>query len=798
MSNQTIACPHCQKRYRLQVSETKVVQCSQCQQKFRVHPPQPVAAQPVVAQPLEAQVVSQPGFAGSPVSSPLQSRRGSSVQKPEPPGMGAGPKLLIIGLAVGFLLLMVGLAALLWFLLGDKNVDMASGAHLKDAVAVAPEFDSTSDRSSGDATKKNTTASGDIAYDFIEGNRYVFQYNFETELGKKNVLKMSGSNYLTKLPRGDLPIQVEGFGGISGGKSSGGDRQVLQSRTFAMTESKSSNDPYRFSSPRHEHFEGTVELDSASQPKAVKGRLNSNLLPLLYQPMSRLGIEPLPPSGAKTWKEERDVITVRIKESADPGSRFGALMGPGFGGISRHSPYGYPGRRPEASDADVTTLKRIEKFVVESQDATQLRVSKTLSITPQETSDDGPQITVQAKGFYVFDKIKNCVVESELTGTAELVAENVTVKIPVKYTTSLSSVKTKADLAADREKRDLERKKEKEELNRKSKEMVAKGGSGDSSKPLKFAAIEAGDDHVPNETAAEFQDLGWGVDSLAFSPTGILYAGKMDRSILVFNFEKRKRIDEVTKLEDLGQVKVTAVSPNGKYLLTGGYSGRIEVWELRDDGTLKDSEAFVGHSKEIKSITISADSKLAISGGREERARLWDIETRKEIAVFDGFERSVLATYIAQDSSYALATDGNNLMKIDLKTNKIVSNPKVFKSYPHAAAFTPDGKKLALSKSYDVHIIDTTSFVEEMELEGPRSIHHGLAFDKSGQYLFAGGRHITQWDWANGEAVNEYHLGDHATIRSIAITDDGKHLASIGSSAGQDLRVFKIRNDAGE
>ena len=731
--------------------------------------------------------------------------------------MGTGPKLLIIGLAVGFLLLMVGLAALLWFLLGAKKVEMASGAHLKDAVAVAPDLEPVSDRSSfagevgnageasietstgsrGAETKKSTTAPGDFAYDFVEGNQYNFQYNFETELGKKNVLKISGSNYLTKLPRGDLPIQVESFGGVSGGRNTGGDRQVLQSRTFAMTDSKS-NEPYRYSSPRHEHFEGTVELDSASQPKAVKGRLKSNLLPLLYQPMSRLGIEPLPPSGAKTWKDERDVITVRIKEKSDPASRFGSLVGPGFGGLSRHSPYGYPGRRTEASDADVTTLKRIEKFVIESQDANQLRVSKTLSITPQDSSDDAPQITVEAKGFYVFDKIKKCVVESELTGSAELVTENVTVKIPFKYTTSLDSVKTKADLAADRKKRDLDRKKAKEELNRKSKELAAKGGSGDSSKPLKFAAIEAGDDHVPNETVAEFEDLGWGVESLAFSPKGILYAGKMDRSILVFNYEKQKQIDEVTKLQDLGQVKVTAVSPDGKYLLTGGYSGRIEVWELRDDGTLKDSEAFIGHSKEIGAITISADSKLVISGGREERARVWDVETRKEIAVFDGFERSVLATYIADDSSYALATDGNNLMKIDLKTNKMVSNPKVFKSYPHGAAFSPDGKKLALSKGYDVHIIDTTSFVEEMELGGPRSIHYGLAFDKSGQYLFAGGRHITQWDWAKGEAVNEYHVGDHATIKTIAITDDGKHMASMGSSAGQDLRVFKVRNDAGE
>ena len=820
MSSQTIACPHCQKRYRLEVTESKVVQCGQCQKKFRVHPPQPVAdpfadpfAEPVASQP------QQPQLVGSTVPAPLQAPPKPSVGRPEPEGMGTGAKMLIVGLGIGFLLLMVGLAALLlWLMLGRSQdavasgatgvviavadggveessaVDSASGHGDSASASTRPAFGSSGTSSKRSKRSTSTSAAGDIAYDFKEGHQYTFRFDFEAELTKQNTLKMNGSNFLTKLPRGDLPLQVQGYGGISGGRNSGGDRQVLQSRSYTTTESKNSVDRYRFSSPKHDNFEGVVELDTAGQPKAAEETSN-DVLPIIFKPMSRMGIDSLPPSGVKTWTDEREVITVRVEENSDP--RYGPLASP-FGGFSRHSPYGYPSRRPSASKTDVTTHKRTEKFEIESQDATQVRVKKTLSIVPKQKTGDGPQISLDAKGYYVFDKVKKCVVESKLTGTADLVDDNVSIKIPIKFSTSLSSVKTKAELAADREKREADRKKEKEELNKKNREIAAKGGSKDASEPLRFAAIEAGEGRVPNELVAEFPDLGWGVDSLAFSPEGILYAGKMDQSVLVFDVKKRKKIDEETKLDDLGQVKVTAVTPDGKHLLTGGYSGRIEVWKLREDGTLKDREAFTGHSKEIHTITISPDNKLAISGGRDKRARVWDIETRKEIAAFDGFKRSVLATYIADDGSYALATDGGSLMKIDLKTNKLVSNPKVFSRYPHAAAFAPDGKKLAVSGGHNVHLIDTTSFVEETVLEGPRSIHYGLVFGKDGKYLFAGGRHITQWDWAKGEAVNEYHVGDHATIRSIALTDDGENLASIGSSAGQDLRVFKIRNDSGK
>ncbi|MCY2987329.1 MAG: protein kinase, partial [Planctomycetota bacterium] len=61
-----------------------------------------------------------------------------------------------------------------------------------------------------------------------------------------------------------------------------------------------------------------------------------------------------------------------------------------------------------------------------------------------------------------------------------------------------------------------------------------------------------------------FGDLGWGVESLAFSPDGALLAvGKMDRALLVYDIARKTRTACCEKLESLGQVTCVAFSPDG-------------------------------------------------------------------------------------------------------------------------------------------------------------------------------------------------------------------------------------------
>jgi WD40 repeat protein len=153
-----------------------------------------------------------------------------------------------------------------------------------------------------------------------------------------------------------------------------------------------------------------------------------------------------------------------------------------------------------------------------------------------------------------------------------------------------------------------------------------------------------------------FGDLGWGVDSLAFAPGGaVLAAGKSDDALLLFDVVNNGRLDFLDKLKMLGKVSACSFTPNGSRLLAGGQTGQIAIYDVSREGRLTEAGQFVGHSKEIKCIAVSSDSRFALSGSMEEKVRLWEIATGREQAVFAGFKGGVKAVHIAKNGRTAMA-----------------------------------------------------------------------------------------------------------------------------------------------
>jgi len=69
-------------------------------------------------------------------------------------------------------------------------------------------------------------------------------------------------------------------------------------------------------------------------------------------------------------------------------------------------------------------------------------------------------------------------------------------------------------------------------------------------------------------------------------------------------------------------VLAVACSPDGKWLAATG-NRKITIW---DAGTRRRASEPAGHRGLIESLAFSADSKRLISGGRDKRVQVWDLE----------------------------------------------------------------------------------------------------------------------------------------------------------------------------
>lgn len=289
--------------------------------------------------------------------------------------------------------------------------------------------------------------------------------------------------------------------------------------------------------------------------------------------------------------------------------------------------------------------------------------------------------------------------------------------------------------------------------------------------------------------------MGWAVKSLAFSPSGgLLAAGKSDRALLLFDVDNAARVDADEKLRSLSQVESCLFTPDGSKLLAGGSTGQIAIWKVSKEGRLQPAGQFVGHSKEVKCIAISADGRFATSGGAEKKLRYWQIDSGDEAAVFTGFQGAVKACHLSANGKIALATDGAVLLQIDLKKSQIVKQAALARSWAagQAAAFSRDGQLVAAGDSYSVRLWETKTGKELPKLED-HEIQWSAAFTPDGSRLVTGGSgKINIWDVRKQRKIASLETAGSSYVQCLAVSPDGKHVAAVPGSAGQDLQVFRI------
>lgn len=316
--------------------------------------------------------------------------------------------------------------------------------------------------------------------------------------------------------------------------------------------------------------------------------------------------------------------------------------------------------------------------------------------------------------------------------------------------------------------------------------------SSESVKPrvIKLKGSKEGD---PPGVVRDFGEQGWGIKALAFSGDGsLLVAGKTDQIVSVFDVNEESKINMTNTLDEVGAVETVAVSLDGTRVLAGGYKGIIRTWRMTPDGALEDGVSFAGHSEEIAAIAISPDGRFALSGSRDKSARYWQIDTGKEFQSFEGFARDVKGVWISESGLEALATDGEMLAKIDLKTKKAVVTRIAQSIVPQFAEFSPDGKLLAMNDGYNIRLWNLKPVKELPPLKSNEIQWTGVFTPDSTRLISGGNALLSIWDVKTQKRVGVLTNEGNGYVQTLAVSPDGEHVAGCSSNAGASLRVFRL------
>jgi len=207
-----------------------------------------------------------------------------------------------------------------------------------------------------------------------------------------------------------------------------------------------------------------------------------------------------------------------------------------------------------------------------------------------------------------------------------------------------------------------------------------------------------------------------------------------------------------------------------------------------------------GHTGFVRSIALSPDGRYAITGSNDTTARLWDVESGLELRVLGGHKKEVEGVaYDPGGRTVATCSTDGTVKLWDVVTGEVLKElreagvtPDHYSYYIRAVAFSSDGSLLAGAHGPKVIIWNLSTSQPTHVLVHQASVQ-AVAFSPNRKYLasgtWAGDNRVVIWNLDTGRRL--YTLRGHKSgITSLSFSRDSALLAS-GSEDGT-LRLWDL------
>jgi serine/threonine protein kinase len=197
----------------------------------------------------------------------------------------------------------------------------------------------------------------------------------------------------------------------------------------------------------------------------------------------------------------------------------------------------------------------------------------------------------------------------------------------------------------------------------------------------------------------------------------------------------------------------TAVFVGANAFLSTGPDPTIRFWDANKSNT--ELQPMKKHAIGVDAIAVSDDGLRALSGGRDNKVCVWDLDTHKHLASLDGHTKSVTCVAFAPEGHTAVSTDFDKMIFVwDVDKAMAIRSFPAGDDVVHCLVVAPDGASF-LTGANDGMVRWWS--MEGEQLMKPYDQHHkpilAIAFSGDGKYAISYGADqvLRRWELAKGK-----------------------------------------------
>jgi WD40 repeat protein/energy-coupling factor transporter ATP-binding protein EcfA2 len=236
-----------------------------------------------------------------------------------------------------------------------------------------------------------------------------------------------------------------------------------------------------------------------------------------------------------------------------------------------------------------------------------------------------------------------------------------------------------------------------------------------------------------------------------------------------------------------GPIMSLAISPDGRYAVTGDTNGLMIVWDIASGEEVRRMES---PGDWVSSLAYTPDGRAFVaalgkpsiggSGASSTVAALWDVETGERLRQFVGHTNVVIAVAVSPDGRTVLtASADNSLILWDINTGEALQRFGGHTDWVFGVVYTPDGRR-AISASTDgtarVWDLWPGNLIQQFDTADQSAIK---AVDISADGTLAVSGHedgeVMVWDTGTGHVIRALGTGDPAhtaAVYGLALSPD--------------------------